>query len=91
LEKMAAIDDGENSLLDNTFVLRGACIGESNEHDHMDLPVILAGGGVEGNRHLAAPKNTPMCDLMLAVLQGMGIPIEEFGDSSQPLAGLLSS
>lgn len=88
LEKMASIPDGESTLLDNTFVIRGACIGESNEHDHMDLPIILAGGGLEGNRHIAAKKHTPMCNLLLSVLRQMGIPIDHFGDSTGPLAGL---
>lgn len=89
LEKMANIPDGESNLLDNTFVVRGACIGESNDHDHMDLPIILAGGGLEGNRHIAAEKHTPMCNLLLSVLQQMGVPAESFGDSSAPLTGLL--
>ncbi len=90
LEKMASIPDGDSNLLDNTFVIRGACIGESNEHDHMDLPVILAGGGLEGSRHIAAEKHTPMCNLLLSVLQQMGIPVESFGDSTEPLAGLIA-
>lgn len=88
LERMANIPDGESNLLDNTFVLRGACIGESNDHDHMDLPMILAGAGLEGNRHIAAPKHTPMCNLLLSVLQQMGVPAKRFGDSTGPLAGL---
>lgn len=88
LEKMANIPDGESNLLDNTFVIRGACIGESNEHDHMNLPVILAGGGLEGNRHIATKTHTPMCNLLLSVLQEMGMPVQNFGDSTEPLAGL---
>ena len=90
LEKMASIPDGESNLLDNTFVIRGACIGESNDHDHMDLPIILAGGGLQGNRHIAAPKHTPMCNLLLSVLQQMNVPVEIFGDSTGPLNGLIA-
>lgn len=90
LEKMASIPDGESTLLDNTFVVRGACIGESNDHDHMNLPIILAGGGLEGNRHIVTEKHTPMCNLLLSVLQQIGVPIKQFGDSSGPLAGLLT-
>lgn len=90
LEKMASIPDGDSNLLENTFVVRGACIGESNDHDHMDLPIILAGGGLEGNRHIAAKKHTPMCNLLLSVLQQMGVPAQSFGDSSEPLAGLIA-
>lgn len=90
LQKMADIPDGDSNLLDNTFVIRGACIGESNDHDHMDLPIILAGGGLEGNRHIATPKHTPMCNLLLTVLQQMGVPVQSFGDSSEPLADLIA-
>ena len=89
LEKMANIPDGESNLLDNTFVIRGACIGESNDHNHMDLPIILAGGNLEGNRHIAAKKDTPMCNLLLSVLQQMGVPASSFGDSTESLAGLI--
>ncbi|MBU2979697.1 DUF1552 domain-containing protein [Alteromonas sp. C1M14] len=89
LEKMANIPDGDSNLLDNTYVIRGACIGESNDHDHMNLPIILAGGGLPGNRHIAAKKHTPMCNLLLGVLQQMGVPVERFGDSTQPLAQLV--
>ncbi len=90
LEKMASIPDGDSNLLENTFVVRGACIGESNDHDHMDLPIILAGGGLKGNRHLAAKKHTPMCNLLVSVLQQMGVPIEQFGDSTGPLSEILA-
>ncbi|NVK57212.1 MAG: DUF1552 domain-containing protein [Alteromonadaceae bacterium] len=90
LEKMASIPDGDSNLLDNTFVVRGACIGESNDHDHMDLPIILAGGGLKGNRHIAAKKHTPMCNLLLSVLQQMGVPVTSFGDSTEPLADLIA-
>ncbi len=90
LEKMASIPDGESTLLDNTFVIRGACIGESNDHDHMNLPILLAGGGSQGNQHIAAEKHTPMCNFLLSVLQNMGVPIQQFGDSTGPLAGLMA-
>ncbi len=48
LERMKATADGEGSLLDGTLVLAGASLGEPNEHDNMNLPIIVAGGGVRG-------------------------------------------
>lgn len=82
LQRMSATRDGEGTLLDSTLVLAGSSLGEPNEHDHMNLPVIVAGGGLSGNRHLAVAKHTPMCNLMLTMMQTLGIDIERFGDSS---------
>jgi hypothetical protein len=85
LERMKATRDGEGTLLDSTLVMAGASLGEPNEHDHMNLPVILAGGGVPGNRHLAFPKNTPLCNLMLTMIHELGIPLDRMGDSTGTL------
>jgi hypothetical protein len=88
LERMAATKDGEGSLLDSTLVLRGSAFGDSNEHDHMDLPVIVAGGLVAGGRHLVVEKGTTMSNLLLASLNLLGVPDTHFGDSTGPLAGV---
>jgi hypothetical protein len=91
LERMQATKDGEGSLLDSTLVLAGASLGEPNEHDNMNLPVIVAGGGVPGNRHLVVPKHTPMCNLMLAMIHALGIEHPQFGDSTGPLTELMAA
>lgn len=91
LERMQATQDGEGSLLDSTLVLAGASLGEPNEHDNMNLPVIVAGGGVPGNRHLVMPKHTPMCNLMLAMIQTLGIEQAQFGDSTAALSELMAA
>lgn len=85
LERMSAARDGEGSLLDSTLVLAGASLGEPNEHDNMNLPIVVAGGGVPGNRHLALPKHTPMSNLMLGLINALGIARDSFGDSSASL------
>jgi hypothetical protein len=85
LERMNSVRDGESTLLDGTLVLAGSSFGDPNEHDHMDLPVLVAGGGIEGNRHVVVPKNTPMCNLMLSMIHTLGIPAERIGDSTGPL------
>ncbi len=88
LAKMAATPDGAGSLLDSTMVLIGAAFGEPNDHDNLDLPIIVAGGGLPGNRHVVVPKLTPMSNLMLAMMQRLGVEQDQFGDSTAPLAGL---
>jgi hypothetical protein len=86
LERMSATNDGEGTLLDSTLVLAGASLGEPNDHDHMNLPVLVAGGGLPGNRHIVVPKHTPMCNLMLSMVHALGIPLDKLGDSTGPLA-----
>lgn len=88
LARLKETRDGEGSLLDSMLVLRGSAFGDSNDHDFMDLPVVLAGGLVKGGRHLEVAKGTPMSDLMLAGLNLLGVPVKSFGDSTGPLKGL---
>lgn len=82
LRKLQDTPDGDGSLLDSTLVLGGASLGEPNAHDCMDLPALIAGAGVPGNQHHALAKHTPMSNLMLTLMQHLGMPIESFGDST---------
>jgi hypothetical protein len=88
LDRMAAVKDGEGSLLDRTLVLRGSAFGDPNQHDFMDLPVVVAGGLVPGDRSVAVPKGTTMSNLLLAALNVLDVPVTKFGDSDAPLAAL---
>jgi hypothetical protein len=88
LKRLSETRDGAGSLLDGTLVLRGSAFGDSNEHDHMDLPIVVAGGPVNGGQHLNFAKGTQMSNLMLAGLQALGVPATKFGDSTGPLEGV---
>lgn len=88
LQRLKDTRDGEGSLLDTILVLRGSAFGDSNDHDFMDLPVIVGGGLVKGGRAITVPQGTSMSDLMLAGLNLLGVPVTKFGDSSGPLRGL---
>jgi hypothetical protein len=88
LERMQATQDGEGNLLDSTLVLAGSSLGEPNEHDNMNLPVIVAGASLPANRHIVVPKHTPMCNLMLSMIHSLGIPLDKIGDSTEPLQAL---
>ncbi|OYU36942.1 DUF1552 domain-containing protein [Novosphingobium sp. PASSN1] len=88
LKRLKESRDGAGSLLDTTLVIRGSAFGDSNEHDFMDLPVIVAGGLVAGGRHLAVEKGTTMSNVLLAGLGLLDVPVTRFGDSTGPLAGL---
>ena len=89
LEKLTATQDGPGSnatLLDNTLVIYGSPMGDSNVHNHKRCPLFLAGhlgGRLKGGLHLKAADGTPMANVMLTLLHGLGRnDIETFGDST---------
>ena len=93
LEKLRATPDGDGSLLDHAMILYGSGLGDGNQHDHHNLPVLVAGGGggqLHGGRHLQYPE-TPMTNLLVTMLDKAGVPVETLGDSTGRLdAGYLS-
>jgi hypothetical protein len=86
LEKLKNTPDGEGTLLDNTMVLYGSPMGNSNVHNHKRCPLFLAGhagGKLRGGMHLKAADGTPMANVMLSMLHMLGLDdIETFGDST---------
>ncbi|HXA51995.1 MAG TPA: DUF1552 domain-containing protein [Candidatus Acidoferrum sp.] len=92
LEKMQATRDGEGTLLDHSMLLYGSSICDGNAHTHHDLPLVLAGGArgaVKGGRHMRFPKETPMNNLLLTMLDKAGVPgTEKLGDSTGKLEHL---
>ncbi len=91
-EKLRSIPDGDGTLLDHTLIMYGSNMGNSNQHQHYDVPHILVGGAngrVKGNRHLAYPRKTvPTGNLLLSVLEMFDIHKDTQGDSNGRLAGL---
>jgi hypothetical protein len=91
LEKMRQTPDGpdgEKTLLDNSILMWGSGMGDSNVHNHDPLPILLAGGGagrLKGGRHIRAAqggKKVPLSNLHLALLHKVGIEAKTFGDST---------
>jgi hypothetical protein len=89
LEKLKSTPDGDSNLLENSLVLYGSPMGDSNIHNHRRVPLFLAGhagGALKGGVHIKAPDGTPMANPMLTVLRGLGrTDLEKFGDSSGEL------
>jgi hypothetical protein len=87
LDKLAATSDGDGTLLDHSMILYGSSMSNGNQHDHEPLPILIAGAGsgLEGNRHLVAPPKTPMSNLLLGMLDKLGIDQPSFGDSTGKL------
>ena len=90
LERLAAAKEGAASLLDRTVVFYGSNLGNGNNHDARNMPVLLAGGGFKHGQHLAFDKhkNAPLPNLFVSILQRLGIEADKFATSTGTLAGL---
>jgi hypothetical protein len=88
LERLRDTPDGDGSLLDNSLLLYGSGMSNSNQHDHQPLPVLMAGGAggrMRGGRHIEAAVETPLSNLQLGILKMLDLPVDSFGDSTAPL------
>lgn len=94
IEKMMVVEEADGkTMLDNSMVLYGSGISDGDRHDHVNLPVIVlgkGGGTLRTGQHRKYRQETPMSNLLLALLQQAGVPVDRFGDSTEPLAGLLA-
>jgi hypothetical protein len=85
IAKLAAIEDGDGTLLDHSAIVYGSGIADGNRHTHGDLPVLLVGGGaglVKGGRHITYGQPTPMTNLYMTLLDRVGVRPESIGDST---------
>jgi len=80
LEKLRATPDGDGSLLDHSLILYGSGMGNPNVHDHVNLPILVAGG--KGGRHIRYEKPAPLANLHLTLLDRVGVRLDNFADSN---------
>ena len=84
VEKLKSTPDGDGSLLDHSTILYGGALSDGNGHSNDNLPLLVAGGH-RGGRHLAAPAKTPVANLFVAMMNRVGVAVEQFGDSTGKL------
>lgn len=85
LQKLESIKEGDGSLLDHALYLYGSGMGNPNVHDHVNLPIIVAGGAagrLRGGRHLQYSEPTPLANLHLTLLDKVGVRLDSFADSN---------
>jgi hypothetical protein len=84
LQKLQATSEGGESLLDHVLYLYGSGMGNPNVHDHVNLPIIVAGGTagkMRGGRHIKFKEPTPLANLHLTLLDKVGVRLDSFADS----------
>ncbi|MEO8256890.1 MAG: DUF1552 domain-containing protein [Acidobacteriota bacterium] len=93
LQKLQDTPEGDGTLLDHSLFLYGAGLSNPNTHAHVDLPLLVVGGRLEGGRHLVSTGQVPMTNLLLTLLDKVGVHADTLGDSTGrleigPLAGV---
>ena len=92
LGKLRDSADDAGSILENSIVLYGSSLSDSNAHLHNNLPTVIVGGAsgkLKGGRHLRVPDGTPMTNMLLSIADGLDVPMEKFGDSSGHLSDII--
>jgi hypothetical protein len=83
VRRMKQIDEGGSSLLDNTVLLYTSYMADGG-HGREDYPCLLVGkaqGTLKTGRQIDLPKNTPVANLYIEMMNRMGVPVKEFGNS----------
>jgi hypothetical protein len=86
MDKLAAIQEGDQTLLDKSLIIYGSPMGDGNVHNHKRCPLVLLGGAngqLPGNVHHRAAAGTPMANVLLSAMHMVGLDdVPQFGDST---------
>jgi len=85
LNKLKNTPDGDGNMLDNSMILYGSGMSNSNVHAHDQLPILIAGGAagkLKGDRHIKVKNDTPLSNLLISMMDKAGVRTDHFGDSS---------
>jgi len=92
LGKLKATKDGQGSLLDHTVYLYGSGMGNPDVHNHVNLPILVAGGAagkIKGGLHIKYAEPTPLANLHLTLLDRVGVKLDSFADSKGKIKELV--
>lgn len=92
LRRLAAMQEGESTVLDNSMILFASALSDGSKHDPHKLPILLGGRGggrIDTGQHLVYTHDSPLSNLYVSMLDAFGTPVERFADSTGPLRGLL--
>ena len=92
LEKLKSTPEGEGTLLDHSAILYGSGMGNPDVHDHVNLPILVAGGAagrIKGARHIKYAEPVPLANLHLTLLDKVGVQLDSFADSNGKIPDLL--
>jgi hypothetical protein len=91
ITRLAEIREGNGNVLDNSIILFGSNMANSDAHNNDPLPQALIGrgGGIKGDQHLHYPQDSPHANILVTMLHRAGVPasdIEKFADNTGVLS-----
>ncbi len=89
VKRLAGMKDGESTVLDQSMILFGSNMSNSDLHNNDPLPSVVLGKGcgkIKGGQHLHYPQDTPHANLLLTLLQRAGVPATSLGNSTGTFA-----
>jgi hypothetical protein len=89
LTKLASTPDGDGTLFDHSLILYGSNMSNSDRHNQFPLPTALVGGAcgkLKGGQHLVYPDHTPLANVLLTMLDRVGVEVAAVGDSTGKIA-----
>jgi hypothetical protein len=84
LDKLAAMPDGDSTVLDNSVFMYGSNMSNSNNHDHGPLPTLIVGnngGRIKGNNHVRLADKSKHANVLYTLMDRVNIPVDGIGDS----------
>jgi hypothetical protein len=93
LQRLASVPEGDGTLLDHSLYVYGSGMGNPNIHDHVNLPILVAGGAAgkaRGGRHIKYDEPKPLANLHLTMLDAVGVRLDSFADSTGKIDTLFS-
>jgi hypothetical protein len=80
VQRLKGMQEGNGSVLDNSIILFGSNMANSDAHNNDPLPQALIGkgGGIKGNQHLHFPQDTPHANILVTMLHRAGVPTQDY-------------
>ena len=79
------------TLLDNSMILYGSSLADGHAHAEKNLPLLLAGRGggtINSGRQVTYERPFSMSNMHLSILQRLGLQVDRFGESTEPMSDL---
>jgi len=90
IKRLDEVQEGSNTLLDQTAILVGSNLGNASSHNNTNLPIVVAGGHFKHGQHLAfdPERHPPLANLLVSFLQHLEIEVDQFSTGTGTMRGL---